>query len=343
MNIKRKTLSIIIVLMILIGMTVTSVGAATANMNLINLTFDSVSETGTIDLQLIVSGYTTGITAAEVYIAYNPSLVTIDAASPVSNFFGMPVVGLNEITNNTADTNCPTTAGAAAFSAECTHFVGGGSPPQTDKTGTAMRYTFSSAGTGTACFIIVFGSMSDADSGPVSPTLGPEVCIAVTKIVPTLNPGTVTRQGAAGVNQDCTSVADYIAPASLQSTLSTTQTTGAYNFGTVTSGTHYLIASYPGYLSARTTDMTVTSPITVASTILRGGDANNDTFINILDVGIIIGRWGATGVAAGSTGTNLCTTIDDPGDINDDGNINIGDLAIVVGNWGLIGPTTWTP
>jgi len=112
------------------------------------------------------------------------------------------------------------------------------------------------------------------------------------------------------------------------------------------SGVQTLRAAYPGYLaSQRTITIGAGGPIAVGTTTLRGGDVNADNKINILDVGIIIGNFGAVGVPAESSAAVCIPPFAgslDPVDINDDGAINISDLAIIAGaNFGLVGPTPW--
>jgi hypothetical protein len=107
-------------------------------------------------------------------------------------------------------------------------------------------------------------------------------------------------------------------------------------------GTYTLRAIYPGYLASEKT-ITITaasvSPIDAGTATLRGGDVNSDSQINILDVGLITGKFGQTGLAVGSALLD-CSVKDEPADINDDGQINISDLAITAGNWSA-STTVW--
>ena len=57
----------------------------------------------------------------------------------------------------------------------------------------------------------------------------------------------------------------------------------------------------------------------VRETRVCNGDMNNDGLVNIHDLLILIGEWGAT---------------DSIADLNDDGVVNIHDLLILVGAWG---------
>jgi hypothetical protein len=108
-------------------------------------------------------------------------------------------------------------------------------------------------------------------------------------------------------------------------------------------GVQTLRAEYPGYLaSQRSITIGAGGTIDVGTTTLRGGDVNADNRINILDVGIIIGNFGAGPVPVRSAFPCPPPSADDPADINDDGVINISDLAIIAGsNFGMVGPTPW--
>jgi hypothetical protein len=50
-------------------------------------------------------------------------------------------------------------------------------------------------------------------------------------------------------------------------------------------------------------------------------DLNNDGVVNVMDLSIVLGRWGQTG----------------SGDINQDGTVNITDLSILLSSWGTAG------
>lgn len=348
MNMQRKTVTSLIVLILLVAMTATTVGAATATMSIVNPLFTPVAPYDTsFDLNLTVSGFSTGVTVAEAFITYDPTMVRLKTAYQLNNFFNSPNLVMNEVTDNVSfPDECPATMGTTPYAVKCVHTLIGGDE-MLDGAGTAMHYVFTALQSGDACFNIFYGSMAEpVAGGAVSPTLGGQVCITLDVPVPGIS-GTILRQGAAGVNQDCTDVSDYMV--ALQSTYETLETGGSFSFLPVTAGTHYLIASYPGYLSARTSTFSVTDDFPVTTTTLRGGDVNGDTYINILDVGIIIGRWGEAATSIGSSATRTlaspaaCPISDDSADVNDDGFVNIGDLAIVVGNWAMIGPTTWTP
>ena len=108
-------------------------------------------------------------------------------------------------------------------------------------------------------------------------------------------------------------------------------------------GVYTIHAEYSGYLASEAT-ATVPPSSDVGTTTLCGGDVNADRVINILDVGLIIGKFGACNVKVGSSDPTACSSAsiaDEPRDINDDGCVNIQDLAITGGNLGHAGPTLW--
>jgi hypothetical protein len=108
-------------------------------------------------------------------------------------------------------------------------------------------------------------------------------------------------------------------------------------------GVYTIHAEYSGYLASEAT-ATIPPSRDVGTTILCGGDVNADRVINILDIGLMIGKFGACNVKVGSSDPTACNSAsiaDEPRDINDDGCVNIRDLAITGGNWGDTGPTLW--
>ena len=108
-------------------------------------------------------------------------------------------------------------------------------------------------------------------------------------------------------------------------------------------GVYTIHAGYSGYLASEATT-TIPPSRDVGTTTLCGGDVNADRVINILDIGLIIGKFGACDVKVGSSDPTACSSAsiaDEPRDINDDGCVNIRDLAITAGNWGHTGPTPW--
>jgi hypothetical protein len=111
-------------------------------------------------------------------------------------------------------------------------------------------------------------------------------------------------------------------------------------------GVYTIQVGYSGYLASEVTT-TIPPSRDVGTTTLCGGDVNADRVINILDIGLIIGKFGETNVEVRSDLSNPpmlpadCADPDEPADINDNGIVNIGDLTIAAGNWGLVGRTRW--
>ena len=115
--------------------------------------------------------------------------------------------------------------------------------------------------------------------------------------------------------------------------------------GNLSGGVHTLRAEYPGYLASQKT-ITIGAgggQLDAGPTTLRGGDINGDNKINILDVGMVIGNFGAAAPVGSLLGCPAPPPLSlDPVDLNDDGAINISDLAIIAGsNFGMVGPTPW--
>ena len=123
----------------------------------------------------------------------------------------------------------------------------------------------------------------------------------------------------------------------------TTDINGGYNFAGLAPGTYTLRTIYPGYLQSEKTNVVIPAGVPAfdpGTTTLRGGDANGDGLINILDITGIISKFGQTGMAARSTAAS-CSAPDEAADINDDGLVNISDVTITSGNFGAVGPTEW--
>jgi hypothetical protein len=132
-----------------------------------------------------------------------------------------------------------------------------------------------------------------------------------------------------------------------------TDGTGNFVFNNVPAGTYQLSAGYSGYLLSTRSNLLIsrtdstscnggTTMCNVGTTTLRGGNANNDQSINILDIGRVISQFGNS-ASAGSADPTNCGRPDESADINDDGRINISDLAIAAGNWGCTGSGPWSP
>ena len=294
----------------------------------------------TLNLVINVANINPGVAGADVYLGYNPALVTPPttpngAAEAVPDFFGVSIVNINEVL---PAAQCP--GGASP----CVHLVVAG-PPQVTQNGAAARFHFRANAEGSACFTVLQSTLVDADGFQVTHTPAPQQCVTVVYRVTAS--GVVLRQGVpanpnpgAGTRA-CTSVT---ATGTLSLGPVNTDVNGAFQLPNLQIGTYTIRAVYPGYLASDKTGVTIVaggSPtLNIGTTTLRGGDVNGDNAINILDIGSIISKFGRTGVAVKSASAN-CSVVDEPADINDDGIINISDLAIAAGNWGRTGPIPW--
>lgn len=291
-----------------------------------------------IDLVINVANVVPGVAGADVYVGYNPALVTPPtgpdgAAEVLPGFFGSTTVSIVEVL---PAAQCP--GGASP----CVHLVVAG-PAQITKNGVAARFHFRGIAPGSACFTILQSSLSDADGYMVDHTAGAQQCSTIqTRTVS----GIVLRQG---VPANPNTGGGTLACASVRAVGSwtfgpvNTDTTGRFNLNNLPTDSYAFRATYPGYLAAEKTGVVVTnSTLTLdfGSVTLLGGDVNGDNSINILDIGAIISKFGRTGVGVRSASVN-CSVTDEPADINDDGVVNISDLAIAAGNWGSVGPRNW--
>lgn len=310
----------------------------TASVMLGTVSFDEVANEVSFDLFISLSNFTRGINAAEVYISYNASLVTPDFAS-LMGFFGEGIYSYDTL----EAASCP------GGSHPCLHVILSGDSPAGTKTGVAANFTLNAvdpAQGGEACFSITHAEMSDylgrplPDSSeiPVYPdiTLGQEECVTIARS--TYVESTVLRQGVSGARLACVEIVD-----SDSSSYSEffAEANGTFSRGPIT-GMHEITAWYPGYLATQISNVDLNGGGTVIldTTTLIAGDTNNDGVINILDVGLILSKWGSSDVAVRSTSPN-CTYPDESSDINDDGLVNISDLALLAGNWGLTAYIDW--
>ena len=305
-------------------------------------------------LVLDVANIVPGVAGVDVYFTFNPAFVApnsvpIPVVEPLPDFFGPSNVTNYEI--------LPPGPPCPAGGLPCIHLVAAG-PAQVTRSGAVARFHFlgiapTPAGV-TTCFGDGFSiTMVDANGFPVaaSPAAPVPQC---TSILPSMVEGIVLRQGS---------------PVPLSSgTLACSEVElisgGIVNFGPIFTGVdggfvlapvpppvgpQTLRAEFPGYLaSQKTITIGAGGTINVGTTTLRGGDVNADNRINILDVGIIIGNFGAvfvplrSDVGAVPIFPGDCLDPDGVADINDDGTINISDLAIIAGsNFGMVGPTPW--
>jgi hypothetical protein len=299
-----------------------------------------VGEEIVFDLVFSVTEITPGVAGAEVFIGYDPALVaplgSPQATTEILNgFFGSPVVSINELL---PAAQCP------GGTLPCVHLVLAG-VPQTTQTGFVARMNFSAVAAGDTCFSILQSGLVDADGFAVPHTVGAAQCVTLEQTGSLA--GTVTHQGvpanpnAGGGTLACTTVTLTGAVSPVQA-LKTAET-GDFAFSDLALDTYLVEASYPGYLKVQKSGLVLDGgalDLVLGPVSLRGGDTNGDGVINILDVGVIISKFGSAGVAVGSVSTD-CLAADEAADINDDGAINISDLAILAGNWGLVGPVVW--
>ncbi|HLO17611.1 MAG TPA: hypothetical protein VK206_22465, partial [Anaerolineales bacterium] len=196
-----------------------------------------------------------------------------------------------------------------------------------------------------ACFGVLASTLVDANGFTVIHAPAGTVCVP---IVSRTIQGVVQRQGTpanpnlGGGTPACSEVKLISGAANFGPVF--TDGVGNFSLTNPPSGIQKIHAEYPGFLASEKT-LTISSggppSINVGATVLRGGDVNADSKINILDIGKIISLFGKTGFEVRSDAAGGCADPDEPTDINDDGNVNISDLAIAAGNWGLTGPTNW--
>jgi hypothetical protein len=311
-------------------------------------------------LMLDVANIVPGVAGIDVYFTYDPTYVVpnpgpIPVVEPLQDFFGPSIVTSYGLLPP-ADPKCP--APPPGFPPlPCIHLAAAG-PAQVTRSGAVARFHF--IGTAdtppgvTTCFGDGFDiTMVDSNGFPVigDPEPPDPQC---TPIVDSDVEGRVLRQGTpaappnlGGGTLACSQV-DLLSGGLVTLGPIFTDVPGAFSLTVPPpSGAQTVRAVYPGYLtSQKSITISGGGPINVGTTTLRGGDVNGDNKINILDVGIIIGNFGAGAVPVESSLPAICPLplagSLDPVDINDDGNINISDLAIIAGaNFGLVGPTPW--
>lgn len=340
----RSMWVIIVVLILALGMPATPASAAgTASITLTQPLPNPglVGSEVTFALVITVEGVSPGVSGADIYLGYDPLLVS-PPASPLGvvealpDFFGVSNVSLNEIL---PAAQCP------GGTKPCIHLVVAG-PAQTTHTGAVARFHFQAIKEGTASFSVLGSTLADANGFSVTHAAPAPVS------VPILRPyvsGVVKRQGTpanpnpGGGSLLCAEIKTTSGAMTVGPVFTNDAALATFKLPDVPSGAQLLHAEYPGYLaSEKTITVPAGSPsVTDAgTTTLFGGDVNADGKINILDIGKIISVFGRTGVAVRSDAPD-CTDGDEPVDINDDGIINISDLAIAAGNWGRVGPTPW--
>ncbi len=334
---------VIAILVLSLGFPTMTASAVSASMTLTSSMPNPVLVGGevTFDLAFSVSGIEPGVAGAEIYLSYNPAIVSppttpgLTAAEVLPDFFGVSNISINEVL---PAAQCPGGANP------CIHLVVAG-PPQSSQVGIAARFHFRAIAEGSACFTALQSKMVDANGFQVTHVWVPglEICRPIqgrNTIGLVLRQGTPANPNPGGGTLACSSVT---AVGTWTYGPVATDKEGKFIFANLPAGTYTFRVTYPGYLPAEKAGVVIPNnalEVNVGTTTLRGGDVNGDNAVNILDIGVIISKFGRTGVAVRSASSN-CSAADEPADINDDGLINISDLAIAAGNWGATGPTRW--
>ncbi|MBK8027336.1 MAG: S8 family serine peptidase [Chloroflexi bacterium] len=106
---------------------------------------------------------------------------------------------------------------------------------------------------------------------------------------------------------------------------------GAFAIGAITPGTYHIWVKHNNTLSSSVANANlVLGSNAIAVPQLRGGDANNDNFVNIQDFSMLAATFGTTNVDA-------------PADFSGDGVVNITDFSILASNFGQAGSTLGAP
>jgi hypothetical protein len=298
-----------------------------------------VGSTFTTDLQVSITNNATppvGILGVEIWVLFDENVVGVDDAddNPANGtqveikngfFDGDLVVGANEVLNPSPGSPCDVSA--------CVHVAvshTGGSGPVTNRTGTVATITWAAKAPGDCGFAIAPESILSDRNGrpiPINSISAPTVTVTGAGEIR----GSVLRQGTQTDHANTDVVALTVAHG--QVAQSQTNANGGFVLAVPVGSTYTVNAWYPGYLHTQKTDVYVVgATVGIGTTTLIGGDVKRDNCINILDIVLIISKFGQTGLPP-----------DDPVDINDDGLVNILDLTIAAGNFGRCGPTTWTP
>ncbi|MCW5853733.1 MAG: hypothetical protein KIT87_26940 [Anaerolineae bacterium] len=184
-----------------------------------------------------------------------------------------------------------------------------------------------------------YGLLGDpaTDTGivPPPPTPTPTPTATYTPVptrTPTVTPTVSTRQVSGQLSaQARSSKADILVKLEQGATIiqqTVTQSNGAFMLN-VPPGDYTITASFPKYLSrkAQITVPTDITPTIMATTILPGGDGNQDGVVGLVDLILVGANYG--------TGSPPDVPPADPrGDINGDGRINLLDLTMVGANYG---------
>ncbi len=347
---------VVFALVLALAMPATPVSAArSASMSLTSPVPNQVSIGNEVSFALVfsVTDIDPGVTAAEIFLAYDDTLVE-PPVSPkggvesLPDFFGTS----NNFSVNEILKPCQFPDGTSNPSS-CIHLIVAG-PPQITHSGAVARFHFRAKASGKACFSVLQpndkSKMVDANANDV-PVALPVSDQCVTIGSPTITgvvkrPATPTSPNPGGGTLACSTVW-YTSGGNKYGPVFTDDK-GNFKLTNLPSGAGTLHAEYSGHLASEKA-ITLTADLDVGTTTLPSGDVNDDGKINISDIGAIIGKLGKTGVDVRSDLSSPpvfpadCADPDEPADINDDGNINIKDIALVPGNMGRVEPTPWQP
>ena len=161
---------LVLVLVLSLGFPVMTASAAAPQMPSLLVRSASVSLTApvpnpgligsdiTLNLVINVANIDPGVSGAEIYLGYNPAMVTPPttpngAAEVLPDFFGTSTVSINEVL---PAAQCPGTA------SPCIHLVVAG-PAQVNQNGVAARFHFRAITEGSACFTVLQSVLVDAN------------------------------------------------------------------------------------------------------------------------------------------------------------------------------------
>ncbi|HLF26587.1 MAG TPA: hypothetical protein VJG32_09630 [Anaerolineae bacterium] len=283
-------------------------------------------------------GTPTPIQGIEAYIGFDPDIVNVvDFDSNPTNgvqveiktgFFTSIQTGINRV-----ETPCPPPSSAPA----CVHIaisqISGG---VTNGSGLIARIRWVGRAAGAAGISVEASSvMSDPDG--MSVIINNRSAPSIQILSPGAITGTVTRQGRTPSmppdGHAHTSVTAYNLSGGLVAGPVETDRYGIFvsPLQVPVGGTYVVVASYPGYLSARKSPVYVVgATVDIDSTQLRGGDANSDNCVNIFDL-VTIASWFSQSSPPAPPAV----------DINDDGFVSIFDLTIAASNFLRCGSTAW--
>ena len=280
-------------------------------------------------------GTPTPIQGVEVFIGFDPSVVNVVDfdSNPVNGvqveirtgFFTSIQTGINRV-----ETPCP----APSLAPACVHIalsqITGG---VTNGAGAIASIRWVGVGVGVAGISVEEppSVMSDPNGMPViiNNVSAPSILV----LPPGALTGTVTRQGRTAGGHAGSSVSAFNLAGGVVAGPVLTAPDGTFvsPLPVPSGGTYTVVASYPGYLSARKLNVYVVGALVdIGATQLRGGDVNGDNCVNIFDL-VTIATWFS----------QASPPAPDPVDVNDDGVINIFDLTITSSNFSRCGPTTW--